>query len=135
MLQDFRPHVRLKLSALWTSVMLCYIYCDYFELVQPGKLTAMLAGKLGPAPATPGTLLAASVLMAVPSVMIFLSLVLTPNVARAANVGFGVIYTLIMLLILVVPGTWLYYRFFALVEIALTVTVVVQAWRWPRATV
>lgn len=24
--------VRIKLAALWTSVMFCYIYADYFEM-------------------------------------------------------------------------------------------------------
>ena len=43
--EDIRVHVRFKLFALWTSVMFCYIYGDYFELYQPGKLPAMLAGR------------------------------------------------------------------------------------------
>ena len=132
MLEDFRPHVRLRLSALWTSVMLCYIYCDYFELFQPGKLQSMLAGKFGPmGQVTQGGLFAASVLMAVPSLMVILSLVLRPAIARAANIVLGILYTIIMLLIL--PRAWHYYQFFAAVEIALTVTIAVQAWRWPKA--
>ena len=45
MLDDIKVHVKFKLFALWTSVMFCYIYGDYFELYQPGKLPAMLAGR------------------------------------------------------------------------------------------
>jgi hypothetical protein len=37
-LDDIKIHVKLKLSALWASVMFCYIYGDYFELYKPGKL-------------------------------------------------------------------------------------------------
>jgi uncharacterized membrane protein len=42
----------------------------------------------------------------------------------------GAIYTLIMLL--VIQGTWTFYKFFGIVEILLTSTIVWQAWKWPR---
>ena len=29
-LDDLKVHVKLKISALWTSAMFCYIYADYF---------------------------------------------------------------------------------------------------------
>jgi len=44
--QDVRVHVRLKLFALWSSVMFLYIYQDYFMLWQPGQLQGMTAGKI-----------------------------------------------------------------------------------------
>ena len=70
-LEDRIVSHRVKLAALWASLMLCYIYCDYFELYQPGKLQSMLAGRLGPiGPTTQASLLAASVLLAVPALMI-----------------------------------------------------------------
>ncbi len=47
-LDDIKIHVRLKMSALWSSVMFCYIYADYFGLYVPGSLQRMLAGKMGP---------------------------------------------------------------------------------------
>lgn len=31
-LEDITVHTRIKLSALWASVTLCYLYGDYFEL-------------------------------------------------------------------------------------------------------
>ena len=40
-LEDIRIHVKVKISALWVSVMLCYIYGDYFGLYQPRKLQGM----------------------------------------------------------------------------------------------
>jgi len=36
--------VRIKISALWASVMFCYIYADYFGLYVPGALQRMLNG-------------------------------------------------------------------------------------------
>jgi len=37
-LDDIKIHVKVKLSALWASVVLCYIYGDYFGLYVPGIL-------------------------------------------------------------------------------------------------
>jgi hypothetical protein len=29
-LEDIKVHTKIKISALWASVMFCYIYRDYF---------------------------------------------------------------------------------------------------------
>ncbi|MFT3957088.1 MAG: hypothetical protein QM722_22735 [Piscinibacter sp.] len=42
------------------------------------------------------------------------------------------LFTLVMLAFLVTPGVWLYCKYFAAVEIALTSTAVWLAWTWPR---
>ena len=132
-LDEIRIHVKMKLSALWVSVMLCYIYGDYFELYETGKLQGMQQGRMGPLGAvTQGVLLGTAVLMTIPSVMVFLSLALKPILNRWANIILGAIYTLIMLIILVVPGGWIFYRFLAGVEIVLTGLIVWYAWTWPR---
>ena len=89
-LEDIKVHVRLKISALWMSVMFCYLYADYFGLYVPGSLQKMLEGKMGPlGPTTQGVLLGTSLMMAIPSVMIFLSLALKPTLNRWLNIIFG----------------------------------------------
>jgi hypothetical protein len=130
-LQDSKIPVRLKLSALWASLMFCYIYGDYFGLYQPGKLQGMLEGRMGPlGPTTQGVLLGTSVLMAIPAVMVFLSLVLTPGLDRWANIILGAFFTVIMLITM--PGSWVFYVFFGVVEVALSILIVWHAWKWPR---
>ena len=132
-LDDFRINIRLKLSALWASVTLCYLYCDYFELYQPGKLQSVLAGRMDPmGPTTQGVLFGAAALLAVPALMVALSLLLAPRLCRVLNLAFGVLFTLIMLAIL--PRVWLFYQFFATVEIIITCSIVWQAWKWPRSS-
>lgn len=125
--------VKLKLSALWAATMACYIYCDYFELYVPGKLESMLAGTMGPlGTVTQGVLLGTALLMAVPSLMIALSVLLPARPNRVANLVIGALYTALLVL-LAVTVEWHFYRLFAGLEAALTATIVVQAWRWPRA--
>ena len=131
LLDDVKIHVKIKLAGLWTSLMFCYIYGDYFGLYQKGKLQAMLEGRMGPlGPATQGVLLGTAILMAIPAVMVFLSLVMKPAPNRWANIIFGVIFTLIMLITM--PGAWLFYLFLGVVEVILSSLIVWYAWTWPR---
>ena len=129
-LDDIKVHVKIKISALWASVMFCYIYTDYFGLYVPGALQRMLQGKMGPlGPTTQGVLLGTSLMMAIPSVMIFLSLALKSNLNRWFNITFGVIYTAI---ILITMWDWAFYIFFGIIEVLLTGLIVWYAWTWPR---
>lgn len=124
---------KLKLAALWASTMSCYIYCDYFQLYVPGKLAGMQAGQMGPlGPVTQQVLLGTAVLMAIPSLMIFLAVALPARANRAVNVVVGTLYTLLLGLICF-SSSWHFYRFFAGLEAALTALVVWTAWRWPKA--
>ncbi|MGQ0533244.1 MAG: DUF6326 family protein [Caulobacteraceae bacterium] len=129
-LEDFKAPVKLKLSAFWASVMFLYVYGDYFNMYTPGKINAMAAGELGVGPATPGVLLAVAALMAVPSVMILLSLLLPPFINRWLNVVLGLAYSAIMLITM--PGAPMFYIFLGVLEIALTLLIAWFALNWPR---
>src|SRR6202140_4653894 len=128
--EDIKVHVRFKLFALWSSVMFFYIYGDYFELHQPGKLQDMLSGRMPLGAISQGALLGMAAVMIIPSLMPFLSLVLPAAVNRWVNIVFGVIYSVIM--IVVIRGGWHYYVLYGLIEITLTVLIVWYAWTWPR---
>jgi hypothetical protein len=131
-LQDVKIPVKIKLAALWTSVMFCYVYGDYFELYIPGKLQGMLQGQMAPlGPVTQGVLVGTAILLAVPSLMIFLSIALPPTMSRWLNIVAGIFYTGIMFLI-AIGGGWAFYILFAAIEVVLTLLVVWNAWRWPK---
>ncbi len=114
--------------------MFCYVYGDFFSLFIPGHIQHLIEGKSGVGATTPLSLVAFALLMTIPSVMIFLSLVLAPHINRWANIGTGVLFTLIMALILVTSlSEWrLFYTYLAFVEILLTSAVVWYAWKWPH---
>jgi len=131
-LSDLVVHTKLKLVALWTSTMFCYIYCDYFQLYVPGKLEAMLQGKMGPLGAvTQEVLMGTSILMAIPSLMIFLSIALPGKYSRVLNLIVGASFTFLLTLI-AFSDRWYFYRFFAALEAVFTALVVWYAWKWPK---
>jgi len=129
-LERWRVPVSLKLSALWASVMSCYIYGDFLGLYRPGDLKGILAGEGLLGPASQGSLLAVAILIAVPAVMIFLSLALPPRLARWLNILVGVLLTAIVLM--TIPGSWAFYVFLSVIEVVLQSLAVWYAWRWPR---
>jgi hypothetical protein len=130
-LVDIKLHVRFKLSALWTALMFCYIYGDYFGLYVPGKLQGMLGGKGPVGPVSEATLVGTALLLAVPGLMVFLSLLLPPRLCRWLNIGLGLFYTAIMLLTM--PGAWWFYIVLGVIEVALSLLITAMAWRWPRS--
>lgn len=130
-LEDLKIHARIKLSLLWTALTLCYLYGDFFGLFKPGRLEGMIQGKMGPlGQTTQGVLLGTSVMMSIPCLMVFLSLVLKPQASRWANIFFGAIFTVIMLITM--PGSWNFYIYLGVVEVVLTASIVWYAWAWPK---
>ena len=96
-LEDYKVNIRLKLSALWTGVMFCYIYGDYFELYVPKKVAGLLDGQnmLD----TPMKLFTATFILTIPALMIFLSLILSPKLTKWLNIGIGIFFTIFTFLV------------------------------------
>jgi hypothetical protein len=131
-LENFKVPVKIKLAALWSSVMFCYIYGDYFSLYVPNEVQDFINGKT--LLDSPVKLFAASVLMVIPSLMIFLSIIMKPVLNKWLNILFGLIYTVIMFLIAIssLAPWWSFYVFLAVVEMGLTMSIVIYAWKWPK---
>lgn len=131
MLDNPKINIKIKLAALWTSVVFCYLYGDYFELYTPEKVNSLITGDN--VMDSPLKLLIASVTLAIPSVMIALSILLPPKVNRFLNILFGILFTLMMILIGVNSLTpwYAFYAFLAFLESILTFSIVWMAWKWP----
>lgn len=125
--------VKQKLAALWTSLMFCFIYADILGLYDPWLIGEILKGSMGPlGPITQELKLAVAVLMSIPAVMVFLSLALKPTANRWANIASGTLFGVITCITLLM-GPWVYYIYFAVLELVLIVLIVWHAWKWPVA--
>ncbi len=130
---DTMIDVKIKIAALWTSIMFLYIYNDFFTLFKPGSIEDMQQGIMGIFPVNQTALFGASLLMAIPAVMIFVTLILKPKANRIVNIVFGILYVAVM--VVSVQGEWIYYVFMGVVEIILTALIVWFAIKWPRVDV
>lgn len=133
MLENPKVNIKIKLAALWASVTFCYLYGDYFELYTPGKIDSLITGDN--VMDSPTTLLIASIILAIPSVMVALSVFLKPKLNRIINIIFGILFTIMMVYIgIVSTNEWyLFYVFLAFVESIITAIIVWQAWNWPKS--
>jgi len=132
--QDLVINVKMKIAGLWAALMLLYLYADHFSLFRPGQMDEITSGRIGPFAVTQGSLFVFSVLMMIPAVMVFLSLILRPQVNRWTNIILGLVYTVVNISNLI-GETWVYYISFGVVEIVLTLLIARYAWRWRKQEV
>lgn len=130
-LEDIKINVKLKLAALWASFMFLYIYVDYFHLYMPGALEEMLAGKVFVFEITQAFLLVVLATVMIPALMIFLSVALPAKVNRCTNIIVATVYIPYTLFNLV-GEAWMHMVFGAIVEVALLLLVIWNAWKWPE---
>ncbi|MGB5202660.1 DUF6326 family protein [Eudoraea sp.] len=132
MLENPKVNIKIKLAALWASATFCYLYGDYFELYTPDKVNSLITGDNNLD--SPTILLIASIILAIPSVMVAASIFLKPKINRILNILFGTLFTLMMVIIgIISTDEWyLFYVFLAFLESIITALIVWYAWKWPK---
>ena len=123
-------NVRIKISALWTSMLFVFVYVDLFSLYRPDFRADVEAGTVGGFTVNQSFLLATTAYVVIPAVMVFLSLILRPRVNRIANIALGVVYALTIVAGAI--GEWNYYVLGSAIEVMLLVAIVYYAWTWPK---
>jgi hypothetical protein len=129
--EDVKINVKFKLSALWVTLMFFYLYADVLAFYQPGNIEKIIAGEIGGIQINLAFSLSSAMLMAIPSVMVFLSLALKAKANRWTNIIVGVFHAGLLLMAVLVPGG-LYYIFYVIVEAVLIALIVGYAWKWPK---
>ena len=126
--------VQARIAAAWTSFMFLYIYVDFFNLYKPGVVDGILKGLVWKFDVSPTllTLMLASV--AIPALMVMLSMTLPARVSRATN---------LVVASLLIPysafnaagATWEWAPFYGLsigIEVLILAFILRSAWTWPR---
>ena len=130
-LEDIKVNVKLKFAALWASFMFLYTYVDYFHLYMPGKIEEILAGKVFTFDISYVFLLIAMIFVAIPALMIFLSVALGAKANRWINIIVATAYIPYMLFNLA-GEAWVHMYFAAAVEVVLLLLIIRYAWKWPK---
>jgi hypothetical protein len=135
-LEDLRMPVQAKLAAAWTSLMFLYIYVDYFGLYKPGFLDDLLAGVVFGFDITPTLLTIFLALIAIPALMVMLSMTLPARVNRTINLVVATLYIPVTVFNAVgESSSWSYFYGLSIgLEVLLLAFILRSAWTWPRRT-
>jgi hypothetical protein len=129
-LEESKVNVRIKISALWASMLFVFVYVDLFSLYRPDFRADIEAGEIAGFTIGQGFLLGTTVYILIPSLMVFLALVLRPRINRISNIALGIVYTLTIIGASI--GEWSYWILGSAVEVGLLGAIVYYAWTWPR---
>jgi hypothetical protein len=130
-LEETKVSVKVRLAALWTSLMFLIIYLDYFHLYMPSKIQEIQTGRVFIFDITQGFLLAALASVTIPALMISLSVILPAKINRWTNIIMATVQIPYMLFNLA-GEAWLHMVFGAAVEVGLLLLIISYAWKWPR---
>jgi hypothetical protein len=118
-------NIQIKLAALWISLMLICLLGDVLRIFsgdfKPGEIQGIQASQ--------GMWLGAAVIMLVPILMIFLSLILGQPAGRWVHITVAVAYFVFNLVGLPTYPS-LYDKFLIVIGLAFNLVTVWQAWSW-----
>ena len=131
-LHDPPAPVKAKLAAAWTSFMFFYIYVDYLHLYKPGIIDDILAGVVFKFDISQTFVVIALMLMAIPILMILLSMTLPARANRTLNLVVASLYIPVSAFN-VLGGSWvLFYGLGVVLEVILLAFILRTARKWPR---
>ncbi len=132
-LEDRQVPVQSKVAAWWATFMFLYVYVDILGLYMPGVVEDILAGVVWELEISQTWALGALTLMALPILMVALSVTLPARANRRANLVVAPLYVVVS----VANGigeSWTYYFAIAIgLEVLVLAMIMRSAWTWPRA--
>ncbi len=131
-LENTQVPVQVKLAAAWTSFMFLYIYVDYYALYKPGVIDDILAGVVWEFQISQTLLTVFLAAIAVPSLMIVLSVILPARANRVINLVVASVY-IPFSMFNAVGESWTYFYGLSIgLELLLLAFILRSAWTWPR---
>ena len=134
--EDPQIPVQAKLAAAWTSFMFLVMYVDYFHLYQPGAIDEIRGGVIFEFDIIGALMSIFFVIIAIPALMVMLSMTLPARVNRVTNLVVASLYIPIMVFN-AAGATWDYAFYYALtigVEVLILAFILRSAWTWLRRT-
>jgi hypothetical protein len=116
--------------------MFFYIYVDYLHLYKPGSIDDILAGVVFEFDISPTLLTIMLASVAIPALMVMLSMTLPARVNRATNLVVATLY-IPYSMFNTAGETWEWAAFYGIsigLEVLLLAFILRSAWTWPRRT-
>ena len=126
-----RVDTRIRISALWIAVMFVFAYVDLFSLYRPDFRANIEAGKVSAFQINQTFLFFTTLYIIIPSLMVYLTLVMRPLMNRVVNIVAAAVYAVTIVGSAV--GEWSYFILGSVVEAILLALVIRNAWSLPEA--
>lgn len=135
-LSDTKLDIKIKLSALWISLMFLFVYADLKAMYQTGSIEAIIKGEIIGMKINDMFLLCSAILMSIPAIMIFLSIFLKPKLNRIFNVIFPLLFVIVNTGTYFAPGkVWWYYIYFTSLEYLICILIILITLKWPKTEI
>ncbi|MEU3603134.1 DUF6326 family protein [Streptomyces sp. NPDC006798] len=131
-LDDQPVPVRAKLAAAWTSLMFLYAYVDIIAFFKPGVVDDIEAGLVWEFDVSQTLLTTFLVLMAIPILMVVLSMTLPARANRVTNLVVASIQVPFAAFNAVGEDWTYFYGLGVALEVTVLALVLRYAWTWPR---
>ena len=126
--------VQAKIAAAWTSFMFLYAYVDILNFFKPGVVDDIQDGVVFEFDISSTLLTAMLVSVAVPALMVMLSITLPARANRATNLAVAALY-IPYSLFNAAGESWDWAFFYGIsigIEVLLLAFILRSAWAWPR---
>lgn len=133
-LDDQPVPVRAKLAAAWTSVMFLYVYVDIIAFFKPGVIDGIEAGLVWEFDVSQPLLTTFLALMAIPILMVVLSMTLPARANRVTNLVVASIQVPFAAFNAVGESWTYFYGLGVALEVIVLALILRYAWTWPRTT-
>ena len=120
--------VRIRMAALWAATMMIFAYVDLFSLFRLDFRAALDEGKVFVFDVGQPFLLGVTIYVIIPSLMIYLSLVMPRRLNRVVSISLAGLYAITIVGGAV--GEWSYYVLGSVVEVVLLALVIHHSWTW-----
>lgn len=134
-LDDQQVSVRARLAAAWTSFMFLYVYVDILAFYKPGVVEDILAGVVWEFDISQTWAITALTLLAMPILMIVLSMTLPARANRIANLVVASVQVPFAAFNAVgeLGQPWMFFYLLGVaLELIILAFILRSAWTWPR---
>jgi len=123
--------LKVKLAVLWLLEEATYLAYMTLGSLEPGAIERVIAGELDGTQITPELLLLLAIVLLVPIVMAFFSLILKDSINRWANIIIGIVFGVLELLALTtLSSAWAILM--TLLKVVFALLIAWYAWKWPK---
>ncbi|MFC9336897.1 DUF6326 family protein [Streptomyces sp. NPDC057020] len=133
-LEDPRIPVRAKLAAAWTSFMFLYAYVDILAFFKPGVIEDIESGVVWEFDISQSLLTVFLALMAIPILMVVLSMTLPARANRVTNLVVASVQVPFAAFNAVGESWTYFYGLGVALEVIVLALILRYAWTWPRTT-